>query len=51
MDARTFRALVRVIDYLHRDERKHFQEMHEDGEDTSEHIFNHIMRIEQAARF
>ena len=38
-------AILALVRYLEHDERKHFVEMQENGEDTSNHIYNSVNAV------
>jgi hypothetical protein len=38
-------AIVKIVEYMEHDERKHFRSMEEDGEDTSGHIFYSVQAV------
>jgi hypothetical protein len=37
-----FQAIVKLVEYLEHDERKHFNDMQDDGEDTAGHIYHSV---------
>jgi hypothetical protein len=40
-----FAAIVALVRHFEPDERKHFEAMQDDGEDTSRHIYNSIKEV------
>jgi hypothetical protein len=38
-------AILELVTYLEHDEWKHYEEMLDAGDDTSDHIFNHVKVI------
>jgi hypothetical protein len=39
------KAILRLVQYLEADERKHFEAKWESGEDISNHIFNYVRAV------
>ena len=38
-------AIGKLIEYMEHDERKHYEQMKYDGEDTSNHIYNSVKAV------
>jgi hypothetical protein len=39
------KSLIKIVDYMARDEWRHFQEMQDAGEDTSDHIHHSVQAV------
>jgi argininosuccinate lyase len=40
-----FEAITKLVGYLEHDERKHFEDMRDDGEDTNGHIYHSVKAV------
>lgn len=51
IDKSTVESIKTLINYLWKDEEKHFEEEQESGFDVSNHIFNYLKQIKTALTF
>ncbi len=47
MTEQELRSLRTVINYLWRDEQRHFEDMKAAGDDTGDHIFRHLETLDR----